>query len=71
MSSPDVRLIHLAERLHQLGPGVLAYLLAELEAGADVRIRAERYAALPADFIRANGGSHIAKRLVSINGGRS
>ena len=53
---PRERLRHLARRIHSLGPRPLYELLAELETGADLGERLERYAALPADFIRAFGG---------------
>jgi hypothetical protein len=42
--------------LHALGPAPFAYFLREIEAGADVDVTLEEYAALPAEFIRALGG---------------
>jgi hypothetical protein len=53
---PNVRLRQLARRLHALGPRPLYELLRELDAGADLGERLERYAGLPADFIAAWGG---------------
>ena len=35
------------------------HFLAEVEAGADLRDHLEEYAALPADFIRVNGGAEF------------
>ncbi len=56
---PRERLRFLAGRIHRLGPRPLFELLNELAAGADVVERLERYAALPADFIREHGGSEL------------
>lgn len=53
---PRERLQHLARRVHRLGERPLFELLAELDAGADLGERLERYAVLPADFIKAFGG---------------
>ncbi len=59
----------LVERLHALGPGVLAYFIREVAAGADVCTSLEIYAALPGDFIRAYGADRFPPTLHSIDGG--
>jgi hypothetical protein len=43
-----------------LRPAPFAYLLREIEAGADVRVTLEECAALPAEFIRTLGGDRFA-----------
>lgn len=49
-----IRLRLLAERLHDLGAPALFHFLDEVERGADLRpLLDERYATLPADFIKA------------------
>jgi hypothetical protein len=58
-SSIALRLRHLAPRIHALGVAPLHHLLCELAGGADPIDRAERYAALPADFIAAYGGDEL------------
>ncbi|MFZ3326170.1 MAG: hypothetical protein WA231_09875 [Methylocella sp.] len=62
----------LVENLHRLGPAPLGHFIREIEeaTGADVTARLERYAALPADFIKANGGDRFAPSLWAIEGGR-
>ena len=62
----------LVERLHRLGPSPLGHFIREVEkaTGADVTARLERYAALPADFVRANGGDKFPAPLWAIDGGR-
>jgi hypothetical protein len=50
----------LIEHLHRLGPAPLFHLLTDLDAGKPVSPTVERYAALPADFIRAYGGNKFA-----------
>lgn len=67
---PDARLLHLAERLHDLGAGPLAHFLSDIEAGHDVRSRLERYASLPADLVHAYGGDRIERRPMVLAGGR-
>jgi hypothetical protein len=52
----DVRLQHLARRLHQLGERPLFEFLSEIESGADLRSRLERYAQLDPELIRELGG---------------
>jgi hypothetical protein len=58
------------ERVHRLGPAPLLHLLNDLEAGKPVWPTVERYAALPADFIKANAGDQFAPFLWPIDGGR-
>jgi hypothetical protein len=58
-SLPRERLAHLARRIHTLGPRPLYELLREREAGAPLHERLEKYAALPADFIRELGGDRL------------
>jgi hypothetical protein len=66
-----LRLHFLAISLHALGPKPLFHFLDEVERGADLRSHLERYAALPADFIRALGGDRFAPALRVIDeGGR-
>jgi hypothetical protein len=57
------------ERVHRLGPAPLFHLLTDLDAGKPVWPTVERYAALPADFIRANGGDKFAPIVRVIDGG--
>jgi hypothetical protein len=64
-----VRLQYLARRLHGLGERPLFHFLDEVERGADLRPHLERYAALPADFIKANGGDKFAPIVRVIDGG--
>jgi hypothetical protein len=65
----DVRLRYLARRLHALGERPLFEFLKELEAGADLRARLERYARLDPELIRSLGGDQFAVGV--IDGGRS
>jgi hypothetical protein len=55
-----LRLQFLAISLHALGPKPLFHFLDEVELGADLRSHLERYAALPAAFIKANRGDQFA-----------
>jgi len=55
---------YVVARLHALGPAPLAYFLAEIEGGADIRGTLETYAALPAEFIAAFGGDRFAQFLI-------
>jgi hypothetical protein len=64
-----VRLQYLARRLHGLGERPLFHFLDEVERGADLRPHLERYAALPAAFIKANGGDKFAPIVRVIDGG--
>jgi hypothetical protein len=56
---PRERLAYLTGRLHRLGPRPLLEFILEIEAGADLHERLERYAFLPADFIAANDGDRL------------
>jgi hypothetical protein len=58
------------ERVHRLGAAPLLHLLTDLDAGEPVWSTVERYAALPADFIRSNGGDKFALFLWLVDGGR-
>jgi hypothetical protein len=58
----------LVERLHRLGPSPLCHFLAEIERGADLRSHLDRYAALPADFVRVLGGDRFPPALHVIDG---
>jgi hypothetical protein len=64
------RLQYLATKIHALGPAPLLHLLNDLEAGKPVWPTVDRYAALPADFIKANAGDQFAPFLWPIDGGR-
>ncbi len=66
----DLRLRRLASALHELGPRPIYEFLREVEAGADVRARLEIYAALPAGFVRANGGDEFPPTAFALTGGR-
>jgi hypothetical protein len=63
-----VRLQYLARRLHGLGERPLFHFLDEVERGAALRPHLERYAALPAAFIKANGGDTFAPIVHVIDG---
>jgi hypothetical protein len=65
------RLRLLAERIHQLGPGPLCYLLTELVDGGDPLPRLEAYAKLAplASFITAFDGDQLPGLRV-VDGGR-
>jgi hypothetical protein len=65
----SLRLTFLASRLHSLGPKPLFHFLDEVERSADSRSHLERYAALPADFIKANAGDRFAPSLHCIEWG--
>ena len=56
---PRQRLALLTRRVYALGERPLLELFVELEAGADLHERLERYAALPADFIKQLGGDRL------------
>lgn len=66
---PRERLRHLAREIHALGPRPLFELFVELEAGADLAERLERYARLPADVIAALGARDLPPAAVHIGGG--
>jgi len=63
-----VRLEYLARRLHALGERPLFEFLNELERGAELRASLERYATLPADFIRGYGGDRFAMPFIVTEG---
>jgi hypothetical protein len=65
----EARLNFLACRLHGLGPKPLFYFLDEVERGEPLRLRLERYAALPANFIKIYGGDRFTPSLHCIDGG--
>jgi len=65
----DLRLRRLASALHALGPRPIYEFLREIEAGADLRERLEAYAAIPAGFVRANGGDQFPPISFAVNGG--
>jgi len=56
---PPERLRHLARRLHQLGERPLFELLAEVDRGAPLGPRLERYAQLHADVVNALGADRL------------
>jgi hypothetical protein len=66
----DLRLRRLAAALHELGPRPIYEFLREIEDGADLRARLEVYAALPAGFVRANGGDKFPPAAFALMGGR-
>jgi hypothetical protein len=59
---------YLVAKLHALRPTPVAYFLREIEAGADVRVTLEEYAALPPGFIAL--GDQFAPALCVIGGRR-
>jgi hypothetical protein len=63
-----VRLQYLARRLHGLGEKPLFHFIDEVERGADLRQHLERYAALPAAFIKANDGDRFAPIVHVVDG---
>jgi hypothetical protein len=65
----DARLRYLARRLHALGERPLFEFLRELEGGAGLRARLERYARLDPEFIRSLGGDTFS--VAVIDGGRT
>jgi hypothetical protein len=65
----EARLNFLACRLHGLGPKPLFYFLDEVERGEPLRLHLERYAALPANFIKIYGGDRFTPSLHCIDGG--
>jgi hypothetical protein len=64
----DPRFRRQLEAIHSQGPVVMAYLVEELAAGADLRETVATYAALPAEFIRTYGGDRFPANLRSISG---
>ena len=59
----------LVEHLHRLGPAPLYHFLTEVERGTPLWPHVERYAALPAAFIKANGGDQFPPIVHVIDGG--
>src|ERR1700730_6791981 len=53
----------LVECLHRLGPCPLSYFLNEVERGASVAERLERYARIDPAFVEALGGDRFAPAL--------
>jgi hypothetical protein len=66
-----VRVEALSEKIHELGPQPLAHLFRDISARTNIAPLLERYAALPADFIRDLGGDQIKRRFTVIQGGRN
>lgn len=67
---PTPRHRRVAEKLHRLGPGAIAYLLAEIAAEEPQALDvAEAYARLPAAFVAAQGGADAPEPLL-VAGGR-
>lgn len=58
----------LVSHLHRLGPSPLGHFLREIEAGANVAERLDRYARLDPDFVRALGGDRFAPIVRLIDG---
>jgi hypothetical protein len=65
-SSTAVRLRHLANHLHRLGPRPLYEILAEAVQGAPLIERLERYALLDPETVRALGGDTLAPTIIRI-----
>jgi|GEM_PF-3291188 len=59
----------LVERLHSLGPAPLGHFIREVERGASIPDRLERYARIDPAFVRALGGDRFAPELRAIDGG--
>ena len=70
-SSIDLRLRCLAPHLHALGPKPIYEAMRELASGADALTTFERYAGLPAEFIRAYGGDQFPPRMFLLRGASS
>jgi hypothetical protein len=67
----QARLRRLAGNLHALGARPLFEFLAELDSGADMWARLERYASLNPEFIRALDGDRLpTPRVISNMGPR-
>jgi hypothetical protein len=58
-SSISIRLRHLADRIHRLGPRPLHESLCELAGGGDVLVRSEAYAALDPQTVHALGADRL------------
>jgi hypothetical protein len=70
-SSIALRVRHLAEQIHSLGPRPLFELMAELAGGADPLPRFEAYARLDPNIVAELGGDQFSPRLTVFKGGRS
>jgi hypothetical protein len=66
----EPRFRHQIERIHALGPVVLAYILEALAAGGDLRATVAEFAALPGEIICEFGGDQFPTELRAIDGGR-
>ena len=66
----SARLKHLAVKVHALGPRPLFELLRELEDGANLMARLERYAMLNPDVVVALGADRMPSRARMIGGAR-
>jgi hypothetical protein len=66
----DLRLRHLAQRLHALGERPLYEFLREVAAGADLIARLECYAKLDPDIVASLGGDRFAGLFAIAGGGR-
>jgi hypothetical protein len=65
-----LRLRHLAQRLHALGPRPLFHYLDEVERGYPLRGHLEAYARLDPDVVAALGAAHFGPQVFVIEGGR-
>jgi hypothetical protein len=64
----SLRLQFQATRLYAPGPKPLFHFLDEVERGAPLRPHLERYAAFPAEFIKANRGDQFAPVIHIVDG---
>ena len=72
-TSTALRIRHLAEKIHGLGPRPTFELLCEIVGGADPMERIERYGRLARehdDLIRSLGGGHFPQRFYLLDGGK-
>lgn len=67
---PEHRLRYLAERLHALGARPLFELLRELDAGAELRSRLERYCELDPELVVAIGADVMPEPALLVVGAR-
>jgi hypothetical protein len=66
----EPRFQHQIERIHALGPVVLAYILEALAAGGELRATVAEFAALPGEVICEFGGDKFPVALHVIDGER-
>ena len=66
----SARLKYLAAKVHSLGLRPLFELLCELEGGADLIARLERYAMLSPDVVATLGADRLPPRARMIGGAR-